>query len=237
MPVYPVLGIVAAFNAGVRMQWRIAFLGAPLAQAIGSGFRLCCTVDLVADGRPMSVISEAPLIHAETVLWAPPIGLIFVSLGCSALGKLRVPATVLLVALQLAAEAGTLRRHTDEMVTGHPSYSQRCAGICGRVIRRPLPVAAPLIVGARRPAGAVDEYTPIANGEANWYLATPGMRDDVVLQALLLRPAWLVSRLLPDRHATSPLGWWPPRGRDRSITDRHVVARDRDFVIRAEALM
>jgi 4-amino-4-deoxy-L-arabinose transferase-like glycosyltransferase len=173
--------------------WRYRVVGLAAGLAVGA----------VAGGPLlMFVISQkVPLIHAETLLWATPIGLVFVGLGCSALGKPRVPALVLLVALQLGADIAAVRAHADEW--------QQAAALLRRNLRPDdtLFIAGPgtalLLAHYGVPEQSMDTRA-IANGEASWYRHFPGKMvapDDVASQALALPRAWLVSRFWSDGHA------------------------------------
>jgi hypothetical protein len=159
-------------------------------------------VGVVAGGPLlMFVVSQwVPLIHAETLLWAGPVGLIFVALGCSALGRARVWALALLVALQLGGDAMAIRSHTDE-------WQQAVALI--RANLRPgdtLFVAGPgtalLLTHYGLPERSLDTRA-IANGEAPWYRNFPGKvvaPDAVAAQAQALPRVWLVSRFWSAEH-------------------------------------
>jgi mannosyltransferase len=149
----------------------------------------------------MFVVSQwVPLIHAETLLWAGPVGLIFVALGCSALGWARMWVLALLVALQLGGDASAIRSHTDD-------WQQAVALI--RANLRPgdtIFVAGPgtalLLAHYGLPEQSLDTRA-IANGEAPWYRNFPGKvvaPDAVAAQALPLPRVWLVSRFWSAQH-------------------------------------
>ena len=159
---------------------------------------LALALGVVAGGPLlMFVVSQwVPLIHAETLLWAGPVLLIFVALGCRA----RVWALALLVALQLGGDASAIRSHTDEWQQAvaliranlHPGDTIFVAG----------PGTALLLAHYGLPEQSLDTRA-IANGEAPWYRNFPGKvvaPDAVAAQAQALPRVWLVSRSWSAEH-------------------------------------
>jgi mannosyltransferase len=149
----------------------------------------------------MFVVSQwVPLIHRETLLWACPIALVFVALGCTALGRLRVAGLVLLVALQFGAEISAVRAQTDEW---QQSVALIRANIRpGDTIFIAGPATALLLAHYGLRERSLDTRA-IANGEASWCRTFPGKivaSDEVVAQAKDLHRVWLVSRFWFAEH-------------------------------------
>ena len=163
----------------------------------------------VVIGGPLlmfAISQKVPLIQAETLLWAGPIGLIFVAMGCSTLGKARLPVLALLVVVQTGAVAGAVRSHTDDW--------RRVAALLREDLRPgdTLFIAGPgtalLLAHYGVPEQSIDTRA-IVNGEASWYRNFPGKLvapDDVVPQAEALGRVWLVSRFWSRSHEAITTG-------------------------------